>query len=60
MIGRGIDLRERQFGKIVVARVDDEWSDIIQWVCFCKCGDLMVILEEDLMKGEITSCEKCR
>ncbi len=55
-----LDLRERTFGKLSVARTEsDVWSTLTFWLCFCECGAQLVASETDLLKGEVIACDKC-
>jgi hypothetical protein len=54
---RGIDLRERIFGLLSVARTESEvCAEPVLWWCFCECQNTCVVEEKDLISGTVTSC----
>lgn len=54
---RLIDLRGKQFGRLVVLDRDDrEPTKRPRWLCACECGQAITTTGERLRNGQTTSC----
>lgn len=61
-----IDLTGRRFGSWTVLRrydenyTDDGYHTAPQWLCQCDCGEISVVIGNNLRQGKSTGCRKCR
>lgn len=60
-----IDLTGKRFGSWKVLgrypeRYESPGHSIPRWVCECDCGNISVVLGNNLRSGASTCCHKCR
>lgn len=57
-MGKFVDLSNRKFDRLeVIERApENDANNEVQWLCRCRCGNIVKVRRGDLIKGKVKSC----